>query len=263
MNLSLTARRCLVCGSTQGIGRASAVVLARLGASVTLMARDQDRLRETRDFLPCEHDSQRHDWIAADFDDPVGVGDVLRASLADGRVYQVLVNNTGGPAGGRAIDATPDAYTRAFRMHVLCNQVLAMGVTPGMIASGYGRIVNIISTSVRQPIAGLGVSNTVRGAVASWAKTLSRELAPHGITVNNVLPGFTETTRLESLIRTRARQRGVDEGVVADEMRASVPMGRFGQAEEIAHAVAFLASPAASYISGQSLAVDGGRLETI
>lgn len=252
-----------MCGSTQGIGRASAIVLARLGASVTLLARDEARLREVWGILASEAGGQSHDWIVGDSDDPDGVGSAVRASLADGRVYHVLVNNTGGPAGGRAIDATPEAYARAFRMHVLCNQVLAMAVTSGMIESGYGRIVNIISTSVRQPIAGLGVSNTVRGAVASWAKTLSRELAPHGITVNNVLPGFTETARLGSLIRSRAQQRGVDEEVVSAEMRSSVPMGRFGDAEEVANAVAFLASPAASYISGQSLAVDGGRLEAI
>lgn len=263
MNLSLTNKRCLVCGSTQGIGRAAAIVLARLGASITLLARDQAKLRATQDILPSEDPGQAHDWLVADFDDPQGVEQAIKGSLEDGRTYHVLINNTGGPPGGRAIDAETEQYARAFRQHLLCNQALAMAVVPGMIDSGYGRIVNIISTSVRQPIAGLGVSNTVRGAVASWAKTLSRELAPHAITVNNVLPGFTETTRLENLIRTRAKARGVEENVVADEMRASVPMGRFADAEEVANAVAFLASPAASYISGQSLAVDGARLEAI
>ncbi len=263
MNLSLTNKRCLVCGSTQGIGRAAAIVLARLGASITLLARDEAKLRTTQDILPSEDQGQANDWLVADFDDPQCVARAVKDSLGDGRTYHVLINNTGGPPAGKAIDAEPEQYARAFRQHLLCNQALAMAVVPGMIESGYGRIVNIISTSVRQPIAGLGVSNTVRGAVASWAKTLSRELAPHAITVNNVLPGFTETTRLENLIRTRAKARGVEENVVADEMRAGVPMGRFADAEEVANAVAFLASPAASYISGQSLAVDGARLEAI
>ena len=263
MNLSLSHKRCLVCGSTQGIGRASAIVLARLGASVTLLARSEAKLQQTCAQLPNEDPAQQHDWLIADFDDPVGVESAVKASLDDGRVYHVLINNTGGPAGGRAIDAEPEQYARAFRQHLLCNQALAMAVVPGMIDSGYGRVVNIISTSVRQPIAGLGVSNTVRGAVASWAKTLSRELAPHQITVNNVLPGFTETTRLRNLIRMRAEARQVSEDEVAEGMRASVPMGRFADAEEVANAVAFLASPAASYISGQSVAVDGARLEAI
>ncbi len=263
MDLTLNGRRALVGGSTQGIGRACALVLARLGASITLLARDEDRLRETCDFLPADADGQEHDWIRADFDDPDAVHAGVRASLEDGRTYHILINNTGGPPGGPAIEATPDAYLRAFRMHLICNQVLVQSVVPGMRAAGFGRIVNIISTSVRQPIPGLGVSNTVRGAVASWAKTLSRELAPDAITVNNVLPGFTETARLRGLIRSRAQARGVDEETIAREMRATVPMGRFGDPEEVANAVAFLASPAAGYISGQSIAVDGGRLEAI
>ncbi|MCB9846414.1 MAG: SDR family oxidoreductase [Phycisphaeraceae bacterium] len=262
MDLSLKGRRALVCGSTQGIGRASAIVLARLGASVTLMARNQETLTQTAEALACDS-GQEHDWLVADFSDPDGVKQAIGRALDDGRTYHVLVNNTGGPPGGQAIDAHPEEFERAFRAHVVCNQVLVQALVARMKAAGYGRIVNIISTSVRQPIPGLGVSNTVRGAVASWAKTLSMELAGFGITVNNVLPGFTETARLMGLIRAKAKARGASEEAIAEEMRSSVPMGRFGDPEEIANAVAFLASPAAAYISGQSLAVDGARTSAL
>lgn len=257
----------MVCGSTQGIGRASAFALARLGASITLAARDEGRLVQTCGVLTSDDLStdkgQSHDWIIADFADPAAVQDAIAGALDDGRSYHILINNTGGPPGGSAIDATPEAYQHAFTMHLVSNQILAQAVVPHMRAARYGRIINIISTSVRQPIPGLGVSNTVRGAVASWAKTLSRELAPDGITVNNILPGFTETTRLLNIVRTRAQASGQTEDQVADQMRSSVPAGRFGQPEEVAAAIAFFASPAAGYINGQSLAVDGGRLMAI
>lgn len=262
MNLSLSGKRALVGGSTQGIGRASAIVLARLGATVTLIARNPDALEETAAALPADA-GQRHDFLIADFAEPDIVRDIAADALADGRRYEILINNTGGPKGGPAIDADEELYVAAFRMHLSCNQVLAQAVVPGMKDAGYGRIINIISTSVREPIPGLGVSNTIRGAVASWAKTISNELAPFGITVNNVLPGFTETTRLASLIRSKAQARGVAEDAVAEEMRAGVPAGRFATADEVANAIAFFASPAAGYITGQSLAVDGGRLNSI
>lgn len=262
MNLSLSGKRALVGGSTQGIGRASAIVLARLGATVTLIARNPDALAETAEALPADG-GQRHDYLIADFAEPDIVRDIAADALADGRRYEILINNTGGPKGGPAIDAEEEQYVAAFRMHLSCNQVLAQALVPGMKDAGYGRIINIISTSVREPIPGLGVSNTIRGAVASWAKTISNELAPFGITVNNVLPGFTETTRLASLIRSKAQARGVGEQQIADEMLAGVPAGRFAAAEEVANAVAFFASPAAGYITGQSLAVDGGRLSSI
>ena len=262
MNLSLTGTRALVGGSTQGIGRASAVVLARLGATVTLIARDPEALAQTAAALPAEG-GQRHDFVTADFAEPDIVRDIVADALGDGRRYEILINNTGGPKGGPAIDADEEQYVAAFRMHLSCNQVLAQALVPGMKDAGYGRIINIISTSVREPIPGLGVSNTIRGAVASWAKTISNELAPFGITVNNVLPGFTETTRLASLIRSKAEARGTSEDAIADEMKAGVPAARFATAEEVANAFSFFASPAAGYVTGQSLAVDGGRLGSI
>lgn len=262
MNIDLRGRRALVCGSTQGIGRACALALAELGAEVTLMARNTEALARVQTELR-RPAGQIHSSIVADFADPASVQRAIESKLAGGAAYQILVNNTGGPPGGRAIDASTDEFIAAFRAHVVCNQILARALVPGMKASGYGRIINIISTSVKAPIPGLGVSNTIRGAVASWAKTLAHELGPFGITVNNVLPGYTDTERLKSLIGKRAESGKTTPDAVADEMRKSIPMGRFGTPEEIAAAVSFLASPAASYVSGINLPVDGGRTPSL
>lgn len=262
MDLSLVGRRALVCGSTQGIGLASAIELARLGAEVTLLARNSARLESACVELPREHD-QSHDWIAADFGEPASVSAAVSGALASGRPWQILINNTGGPPGGRALDATANSYLDAFKAHLLNNQQLVQLLVPGFRTSKYGRVINIISTSVKAPIPGLGVSNTIRGAVASWAKTIATELAPDGITVNNVLPGFTDTARLTQLFASKAEKLGQSAERVREEAIASIPAGRLGRAEEIASAVAFLASPAASYITGINLPVDGGRLPTL
>jgi 3-oxoacyl-[acyl-carrier protein] reductase len=257
MNLELQGKEAVVCGSTQGIGLASAIELARLGATVTLLARNESKLKRVHAELPRGF-GQDHAYLVADFSDPAEVEAAI-GKHSRKRITHILVNNTGGPPGGQAIDAEPQAFIKAFSSHLLCNQVLVQSVVPGMKKEGYGRIINIISTSVKIPIRGLGVSNTVRGAVASWAKTLSVELAPFGITVNNVLPGSTDTQRLDEIIRNKAEKanRSIDE--VRKEMVAEIPAGRIGLASEIAAAVAFLATPAASYINGVSLPVDGGR----
>lgn len=262
MQRSLTGKHAFVCGSTQGIGKATAMELAQLGARLTLIARDAQALAQITDQLD-RSQGQEHDYLVADFEQPEVLKATVQAYLDQDHVIHVLINNTGGPPGGSILDATPEAFLRAYHMHLVCNQVLAQAVVPGMKAAGYGRLIQIISTSVREPIPGLGVSNTTRGAVASWAKTLSRELAPHGITVNNVLPGFTETERLYSIIRARAKESGQTEEQVIEHMKASVPAGRFAQASEVAQAIAFLASPQAAYINGVSLAVDGGRTHCI
>jgi len=258
MDISLTGRRGLVCGSTQGIGRACARVLAELGCSITLMARNEQALEAVARELP-RSAGQSHDFISADFSDPAAVTRAITDKVAISPPFHILINNTGGPPGGRAIDAEPQAYEAAFRAHVIANQILARAVVPGMIEAKYGRIINIISTSVKAPIANLGVSNTIRGAVAQWAKTLANELGPHGITVNNVLPGYTDTERLRALMQSRAKAAGVSESQIAEEWRKTIPAGRFGRPEEIAAAVAFLASPAAGYVNGINLPVDGGR----
>ncbi|RDZ28438.1 SDR family oxidoreductase [Lysobacter silvisoli] len=261
MDLDLTGKHALVCGASDGIGRAAAHELALLGCDVTVLARRADALQAVAAELSVRG-AQQHGWIAAD----VSQADTLRQqveALAAGKPVQILVNNTGGPPGGPAHSAQIAAYLDAFQRHLVANQTLVGAVLPGMRSARWGRIVNVISTSVKEPIVGLGVSNTIRGAVASWAKTLSRELAPEGITVNNVLPGYTHTGRIAQIVGERARASGQSEDAVLEAMRKNVPAGRFAEPAEIAAAIAFLASPAAAYVNGVSLAVDGGRMQSI
>lgn len=257
MITDLTGKRALVCGSTQGIGKASAIELALLGASITLVARNEEKLLELIKHLPAD-DTESHHYIVADFTKPELLKSEIDNYLQHNNI-DILVNNTGGPPGGQAIDAQLDEFTRTFSQHLICNQILAQAVTPWMIQNKWGRIVNIISTSVKTPIRGLGVSNTIRGAVASWSKTLSLELGMHGITVNNVLPGFTMTARLEFLINGKMEKEGKTFDEVVKYMESDIPAGRIGNAHEVAAAVAFLATPAASYINGVNIQVDGGK----
>jgi len=257
MNLDLKGKRAVVCGSTQGIGKASALELALLGAEVTLVARNEESLKSTLKELSASA-GQKHNWLVADFGYPDQVKEVIESFVQHHKVH-ILINNTGGPPAGQAIDASPEEFIKAFSSHLICNQIMAQAVVPGMQAAGYGRIINIISTSVKVPLRGLGVSNTTRGAVASWAKTLSFELGQFGITVNNVLPGTTMTGRLDSIIRNKADKSGKSYEEVKNEMVAEVPAGRISEPHEVAAAVAFLASPAASYINGINVPVDGGR----
>jgi 3-oxoacyl-[acyl-carrier protein] reductase len=259
MSLLLSSRCALVGGSTQGIGRAVAEALAAQGATVTLLARDATRLAEVAAALPTP-ENQKHNFLVADFSNPEALGATVRQYLGtEGSVFHILVNNTGGPAGGPILQATPADFRAAFEQHLVANHLLAQAVVPGMQVAGFGRIINVISTSVKVPIAGLGVSNTTRGAVASWAKTLANELAADGITVNNVLPGATVTQRHISLIEKKVAQTGQSTEAIEADMLKTIPARRFGLAEEVAAAVAFLASPAAAYITGTSVPVDGGR----
>lgn len=262
MDLDLYGKHALVCGSSQGIGLATAVALAELGADVTLLARRADVLEEVATQLPRPRASQIHGWIAADTADL----DSLRAqveALCAGKPVHILVNNSGGPPPGPIHGAQIQAFESAYRQHLLANHVLAEAVLPGMERDGYGRIVNVISTSVKEPLRGLGVSNTTRWAVASWAKTLATEVAAKGITVNNVLPGSTETPRIEQIIESTMAKSGQDRESVYAKMAAEIPMGRFAKPSETAAAIAFLCSPAASYITGVNLPVDGGRTRSL
>jgi len=259
MNLDLNGKRALVCGSSKGIGRATALQLAAQGASVIIMARRADALEQLLAELP----GGNHAMQVADFAKPDELKEMLQTPLFQETPVEVLVNNTGGPPGGPIETAEIEAFYDAFRNHLVCNQLLSQALLPGMKQSGYGRIINIISTSVKQPIPGLGVSNTTRGAVANWAKTLSREVASFGITVNNVLPGATSTERLSEIVNARAKKSGHAVSLEEEKWLEAIPAGRFAAPEEIANAVGFLASPAASYINGINLPVDGGRLQCL
>jgi 3-oxoacyl-[acyl-carrier protein] reductase len=259
MNLDLKNKNAIVCGSTQGIGEASAIELAKLGANITLIARNESKLSETLNKLD-KSMGQNHTFVCIDFSNT----EKLRSQvdLLKGN-YHILINNTGGPAGGLVMDAETKSFEDAFKMHLINNQIFVQKVVVGMKKECFGRIINILSTSVKAPIPALGVSNTIRAAVANWAKTLSIELGPHGITVNNVLPGFTNTNRLKSIISNRSKKQGKSEGEISDIMKSSVPADRFGEANEVANAIAFLCTHAASYINGINMPVDGGRTQSL
>ena len=264
MNLDLTGKKAFVCGSSQGIGRAAAIELALLGANITLIARNEPRLKTVQEILDTSK-GQNHDFILADFTDPENLQNQLVQYGQQHNLHEahILINNTGGPPGGKIIDANPDEFKQAYSNHLICNHLLVQALTPLMKQANYGRIINVISTSVKEPIPGLGVSNTTRWAVASWAKTLSGELGQFGITVNNVLPGFTKTARLESIMEHRASKSGKSSEEIEQQFLQTVPAGRFGDAEEVGAAIAFLASPAAGYINGVNLTVDGGRTKSL
>ncbi|MES2850965.1 MAG: SDR family oxidoreductase [Bacteroidota bacterium] len=257
MNLSLQGRTAVVCGSTQGIGLASAIELSKLGATCILMARNENALKEAVQQLDSSQ-NQQHSYLVADFDDPATVKEAIENFVSKNTVH-VLINNSGGPAGGPIATAAEEDFINTFNRHLICNHILAKAVMGSMKEAGYGRIINIISTSVKIPLANLGVSNTIRGAVASWSKTMANELGQFNITVNNVLPGATSTQRLQGIIQNNAAKKSSTVDAVEEEMKKEIPMKRFADAPEIANVVAFLASPSASYINGVNIPVDGGR----
>ncbi len=257
MDLDLRGKRAIVCGSTQGIGKASAIELASMGACLTLIARNEEKLKSVVSELDTSL-GQKHECITVDFSFPQELKKKIEAYVSS-KIVEILINNTGGPPGGLAIEAKPEDFVKAFSDHLLCNHILAQAVVPGMKSKKFGRIINIISTSVKIPIKGLGVSNTVRGAVANWSKTLANELGSFGITVNNVLPGATMTARLETVLNDKSKQSGKSFDELRMEMIQEIPAKRIAAPHEIAAAVGFLASPAAGYINGVNIPVDGGR----
>jgi 3-oxoacyl-[acyl-carrier protein] reductase len=262
MNLSLSGKNALVGGSSKGIGKATAIALAQLGANVTLMSRNAAMLAQTLEELERQSSHQQHNFLVVDYLDRADLHQKVSGLLMLKPIH-ILINNTGGPAGGPIVEATADQFLAAYENHLLCNHLLAQLLIPVMKKEGYGRIINIISTSVKTPLDNLGVSNTTRSAVASWAKTLANEVAPFGITVNNVLPGFAVTDRLMEVLEGGAQRKGIELEKEIKAAESTIPMGRFGTAAEVAAAAAFLASPAASYITGINLPVDGGRTRTL
>ncbi len=259
MNTQLNGKTAIVCGSSQGIGRAAAIALSRAGARVILVARNEDRLKNVLSIL---HPSAEHEYVVADFTQPQKLKGIITDFIKD-TVVEILINNTGGPPGGAIYQARTDEFVNAFHQHLICNHIMMQAVTPSMIRVGYGRIINIISTSVKQPIDNLGVSNTIRAAVANWSKTLANELGQFNITVNNVLPGLTDTARLNSLIENFAERLGQTPQSLKTQMTNVIPMKRIAQPEEIATVIAFLASPAANYVNGVNIPVDGGSTKCL
>jgi len=263
MDNNLYGKNALVCGASKGIGKASAIQLASLGANVTLVSRSADLMSDVIKEMQLNFEQgQDHDFLVADFSDRTDLNKKVKSLLLH-RNYHILVNNTGGPPPGPIVEAKAEDFLTAFQQHLVCNHLLVGLLKKGMIEEGYGRVINIISTSVKAPLDNLGVSNTTRGAVASWAKTLANELGVHGITVHNVLPGFTETERLREIFGQVASSQGITYEAMAEKLAKSVPMQRFAEAKEIGAAVAWLASPSASYVNGINLPVDGGRTRSL
>ena len=258
----MNVKMALVSGSSQGIGRASAIALAQAGMNVVLIARDETRLRSVLNEL-ANNGEQHHQILVADFTNPSALQQKIGDFISEGNIIHVLINNTGGPKGGPIIEANIEEFTNTFNQHLICNHILAQAVVPGMKKAGFGRIINVISTSVKQPLPNLGVSNTIRGAVANWSKTLAMELGPFGITVNNVLPGATNTARLNSIAHAKAEKTGETADQILSEMAKESPMQRIAEPEEVAAAIAFLASTSAGYINGINLPVDGGRTKSL
>jgi 3-oxoacyl-[acyl-carrier protein] reductase len=261
MNLSLEGKSAIICGSTQGIGLAIAEELALLGAGCTLVARNEASLQAAILSLDIAL-RQEHGYLVADFTKPEDLKKIIAAHVEQHPVH-ILINNTGGPPGGPVTEATEEAFLATFNQHLICNHIMTKAVIPSMKKDNYGRIINIISTSVKIPLKNLGVSNTIRGAVASWAKTMANELGEFNITVNNVLPGSTRTQRLNTIIANVAAAKRISTAEVEKEMQQEIPAKRFGDSSEVAAMAAFLASPAASYVNGVSIPVDGGRTGSI
>tara|TARA_Y100001970_G_C14212751_1_gene847862 strand:- start:574 stop:1371 length:798 start_codon:yes stop_codon:yes gene_type:complete len=262
-NKTMKGHTAFVCGASKGIGAATAIELSKLGVNTVLLARSKEGLEDVINRLDTSL-GQNHKTIIADFKNPKKLDQKVAHFLTkfDPSV-EILINNTGGPKPGPIINASPSEFINTFNQHLICNHILVNSLVKKMKEANYGRIINIISTSVKQPIKGLGVSNTIRGAVASWAKTLSFELGEFGITVNNVLPGFTETERLHEIFQKKSKASGTDIESIIIEAQTQIPLKRFANPSETAKAICFLASPDADYINGVNLPVDGGRLQTL
>jgi 3-oxoacyl-[acyl-carrier protein] reductase len=262
MNLDLSNRTALVCGASQGLGAAVARELSLLGTNIILLARTEINLQNVQSELDLSK-GQKHQYIIADTSKPLELIEKVKAFLAEGNQIDIVVNNSGGPAAGPLLKTPFNEMETAFHSHLMVSHLLAQLIVPSMKERGFGRIINILSTSIKQPINGLGISNSIRAAVANWAKTLANEIGAFGITVNNVLPGYTNTDRLDYLFGKQADTAQVSKEEILKRTIDLIPAGRLGEPHEFGAAVAFLCSPAAAYINGINLPVDGGRLGSL
>ncbi len=257
MELGLGGKVALVAASSRGLGRAVAEELAREGCRLVLCARGEDALREAAAAMREAHGVEIVD-VVADLGEPAGIARVLEAAAsAFGRV-DVLVTNTGGPPAGPFESHSAEAWRTAVRQNLESVVELSRGVLPGMKERRWGRIINVTSIAVKQPVDNLILSNSVRAAVTGFARTLANEVAPFGITVNNVMPGYTRTQRVDELAERNASLRGTSAADQLAVWEGQIPMGRLGEPAEFGAMVAFLASERASYTTGASIPVDGG-----
>lgn len=256
----LTEKWALVGGASQGIGEAIATVFAQAGARVILMSRSSEKLEVVRKSLP---HPERHRIMPLDLENLDQVNTQVAQLVKLIGTIEIVVNNSGGPPSGSLVQVSSSEFEKFFRAHVVAGQIIMQNVLPGMKEKRFGRIINIISTSVKVPIPQLGLSNTIRAAMASWAKSLSHEVGPFGVTVNNILPGYTKTPRLSKLIDASAEREKKSSKEIEETWMKTIPVGRFAEPSEIAQAALYLASQRAAYITGTQITVDGGRTGTL
>lgn len=254
MIIDLKGKRALVTGASKGIGAAIAKALADCEATLVIVSRNEQQLDALRHSFA---EPLRHRAFSADLSTQEGVSKVVNA--IEDQPVDIVINNAGGPAPGPISNAEIVHFEQALQTHLFASHQISQAALKQMKEEGFGRIINVISTSVKMPIPGLGVSNTIRGAMASWSKTLSGEVASYGVTVNNILPGAVETGRLRSIIESKAEKNKKTVAEMEADMMNEIPAGRFGRPVELGHLAAFLASDLAGYITGVSIPVDGGR----
>lgn len=262
MELGLRGKVALVSASSKGLGRAIAEELASEGANLVMCARGEDALRETAQSIRKSAGVTVVE-VAADVSEPTGIDRVAAAALDKFGKVDILVTNSGGPPSGQFESFAPEVWERATRLLLMSAVGLARRVLPGMKERRWGRILNVTSIAVKQPIDGLMLSNSLRAAVTGFARTLANEVAPFNVTVNNMLPGYTRTDRVEQLARASAEKTGTSAGDAVAKWEREIPMGRLGEPREFAALAAFLASERASYITGSSIAVDGGWIRSL
>ncbi|MEO6721701.1 MAG: SDR family oxidoreductase [Ferruginibacter sp.] len=261
MEVSLKGRKALVGGGSRGLGKAIAMQLAESGATVTIMARNEEKLKALVATLPTPF-GQQHNYLAIDFTDLEKFKSIV-ATYFQNHQIDILINNTNGPSAGGALDKNVDDYQQAFDLLFKTTVFLTMEAIPGMRNRNYGRIINLASISVKEPLQNLVLSNSIRSAVVTWAKTLSLELAVSGITVNNILTGYFDTERLNEIYGTQATSKGINVEEYKNMMKTNIPARRFGEPAEFGYLVAFLASANAAYITGANIPIDGGLLKSI